>query len=852
MSHAAGIVYMGGLTMIRSAKWGVLLCTTGLAAVGIPAPTQAQAPSTADLNTNELALASEIVVTAQRRNERAQDVPIAITAFSPERLQQQGITQAQNLQAMVPSLVVGNNGTPSREAQSFTIRGQGASFQASPGVVVYLNEVPLPAPISIPQQGGAGNFVDLENVQILNGPQGTLFGRNTTGGAVLLVPKKPTNEFEGYAQAKYGNYDKVELEGVINLPVVEDKVLLRVAGAYQNRDGYTHDVVWNTDRDDLHWSSGRVGLTLRPIEGFENYTMAYAASSQTNGTGTIVSALNIAGLSDPSLGFCYEGPTVPGAIASCDVYRAAVADAEARGPRQTAHGVDSFQKTKTWGIINTSALDLNDELILRNIIAYQRFRTSYSIDSDGTVLQIDDGDPRNYPAPGQATLPGDGTPITYFNATPTRIPRDNLKVFTEELQLQGNLFDNRLTFTTGAFFYDQRPVGPQGAGAVGFCPAAFTGFCDGYDIRYAITNTSKALYTQATLDLGLMSTELENLKITGGYRHTWDKIRGSSSYYGDDLGTPGGVICFDTNLPQASPDQCGFVARLKTDAPTWNIGLDYKPSPALLLYGKVSRGYKAGGINGNSVFPNTRTFTPEFVTSYEGGFKSDVRIGNIPLRLNATYYHMNYRDIQRATGDFNPVTQAVGAQFLKANARIQGIEAEASLRPFPGIEIGGTFSYTDAKYKRYEYRPNIPVQDCSGNFINPGETAVLTCLPFQYVSPYIFSLHVSAERQLSGNLGTISMFLNYAHSSSQHTEATVIAKDQKPGEKLESFGTLNLSIDWRNVGGSRLDIGLYGTNLTNKLYRVSNSNTFASALYTATLYGEPRMYGVRLRYAFGK
>ncbi|WP_380879298.1 TonB-dependent receptor [Sphingomonas sp. DBB INV C78] len=832
-------------------KRSLFLCTSGAAAVWIAAPALAQAPEPAGPSTAESASSGDIVVTAQRRNERLQDVPIAITAFTPERLQQQGVTQAQDLQATVPSLVVGNNGNPSREAQSFTIRGQGATFQASPGVVVYLNEVPLPAPISLPQQGGAGNFVDLENVQVLNGPQGTLFGRNTTGGAVLLVPKKPTNRLEGYGQASIGNYDNAAFEGAINLPIVEDKVLFRVAGAYQDRDGYTHDVIWNTDRDNLHWYSGRAGLTLKLSEDFENYTMAYGAFSRTHGTGIVSNAINVAGLSDPGLGFCYEGPTIPGAIASCDVYRAASSEAAARGPRQTAHGVDSFQKTKTWGITNTSTLHLSDELSIRNIIGYQRFKTSYSVDSDGTVLQFDDGDPRNYPAPGQASLPGDGTPITYLNATAARIPRDDLKVLTEELQLQGSLFDKQLVFTTGVFFYDQRPSGEQGAGTVGFCPAVFTGsdvVCSGYDIRYAITNKSKALYAQATLDLGLISHTFESLKVTGGYRHTWDDIHGTSNYY---LAFPGGAFCLATNSIVADPSGCQFEARLKTDAPTWNIGLDYRLSPALLLYGKISRGYKAGGVNANAVFVNTRTFPPEYVTSYETGFKSNGRIAGMPARLNATYYYLDYRDIQRATGDFNPATGAGGAQILKADARIQGIEAEASLSLFPGLEIGGTFSHTDADYKRYEYQPNVPVQDCTGNLVTPPGTAVLTCLPFQYVAPYIYSFHVSAEQPLGDDLGTISIFLNYAHSASQHTEATVVIPDQKPGERLEAFGTLNLSLDWRNVAGSRLDIGLYGTNLTNNLYRVSNSNTYSSQFYNATLYGEPRMYGLRLRYAFG-
>ena len=839
-----------------------LLCTTAIMAVYIAGSAQAQteAQSTAGLDGNGYAPSTEIVVTAQRRAERAQDVPIAITAFSPERLQQQGITQAQNLQATVPSLVVGTNGTPSREAQSFTIRGQGASFQASPGVVVYLNEVPLPAPISTPQQGGAGNFVDLENVQVLNGPQGTLFGRNTTGGAVLLVPKKPTNDFEGYVQGKFGNYDNKELEGAINVPIVDDKVLLRVAGAYQDRDGYTRDVVWNTDRDNMHWYSGRIGLTLRPTETFENYTMAYGANSRTHGTGTVNTHLNVAALSaaglpiaDPPffLPFCTEGPTVPGFAASCDVYRAASAEAAARGPRQTAHSTNSFQRTKTWGITNTSTLNLNEELTLRNIISYQRFKTSYAADSDGTIFQFDDGDPREYPAPGVVTLPGDGTPVTYLNSSPTRVPRDHIKVFTEELQLQGDLFDRLLTFTVGGFYYDQRPAGAQGAGATGYCPAAFTGdpaLCGAYDIRYAITNNSKALYGQATLDFGLLTPALQDLKLTGGYRHTWDKVSGSASLYQEFA--PGAFFCLADNTVQSAVTGCQFDASLKTSEPTWNIGVDYRFSPALMIYGKISRGYKAGGINANAVFPTTRTFAPEFVTSYEGGFKSDVRLAGMPLRLNATYYYLTYKGIQRATGDFNPDTGAAGARVLSADARIQGVEAEASFRPISGVEIGGTFSYTDAKYKRYEFEPSSPTQDCTGNVVSAPATVNLTCIPFQYVAPYIYSFHVSAEQPLRNDLGTLAMFVNYSHTSAQHTAGVNLSADQ-PGERLEPFGTLNLSLDWRNVAGSRADIGFYATNLTNKLYRVSNSNTYNSQFFTSTLYGEPRMYGIRLRYAFG-
>ena len=786
---------------------------------------------------------ADIVVTAQRREERAQDVPISITAFSSDRLQQQGIAQSQDLQGAVPSLTVGTSGQGSREAQSFTIRGQGATLQASPGVVVYLNEVPLPSPISVNQQGGPGNFVDLQSMQILNGPQGTLFGRNTTGGAVLLVPQKPTADFGGYAQAKIGSYDNREFEGAINIPIVPDKVLLRVTGAYQDREGFTHDVVWNKDRDDLHWYSGRVGLVLRPTETFENYTMAYGAYSSNNGTGQVNRGFNIEGLQ--LYGFCQEGPTIPGVIASCNVYRAAAAEAEERGPRKTAYSTDTYQKTKTWGITNTSALDLNDSLTLRNIISYQRFQTRFAVDNDASIFQQDEYDARRFPASGQVTLPGDGTPVEYLPPAPT-IPRDRFRTITEELQLQGKLLDGKLNFTVGGFLFDQGPTGSQGATVYGFCPAAFTGFCDSQRLTYAITTKSKALYGQATLDFGAFAPSLDGLKITGGYRYTWDKISGNAAYFTPLTATPGSFACSD-GMVVTDATQCQFNARLTTGAPTWTAGIDYRVSPDLLLYSKISRGYKAGGINTNAVFENTRTFQPEKVTSYEGGFKSDFNIAGVGSLLNVSYYYLDYKNIQRAAPDVNGAM--LGAQILGAVARVQGVEVEGSIRPFRGVEIGGNFSYTDAKYKSYEYTTNLGALDCSGNFVAPGSTVDLGCVPFTGIAPYTYSFHVSAEQPLANELGTIAIFASYSHTSSQHTAATALPGTE-PGEKLEGFGTLSLSIDWRKIANSNLDLGFYATNLTNNLYRIGNANLYNTYAYTSTIYGEPRMYGIRARYTF--
>ncbi len=582
-------------TTIMTALAGTLAVSPAALAQDAPQAT-ADAPQFAD-----------IIVTANRRAERNQDVPISITALSADRLEQRGVTKEQDLQASVPSLVVGPNGNGSRDSMSFTIRGQGATFQASPGVVVYMNEVPLPAGITLSQQGGSGNFVDLENLQVLSGPQGTLFGRNTTGGAVLLVPKKPTNEFGGWVKAETGNYERAYVEGAVNVPLIDDKLLVRVVGAYHDRKGYTRDVVWNKDRDDEHWYSGRIGITFRPTDGVENYTMVYGSRSRNNGTGFIHRGFNIE--TAAALGLCSNTPITATGPYSCDVYRAASAQAAALGNRQTALGIDVFTRTDTWGVTNTTDIELSDSLTVRNIASFQKLKLDYSYDSDGTIIQQHDVDAFPYPAPGQVTLPGMGTPLTYANGSNPNAPRDNLKQFTEELQLQGKALGNSLTYTIGGFYYEQKPDGEQRGSSVLYCPPLYTGSaaCPAGQNNYGTSQTSKALYAQATLDMGVLAPALEGLRLTGGYRYTWDDISGFSAGFAPQVD---GVTakCNATSLlvPISTvATACRFEAELSSTASTWLIGADYKVTPDIMVFGKVSRGYKSGGFNQLAVFPDT-------------------------------------------------------------------------------------------------------------------------------------------------------------------------------------------------------------------------------------------------------
>ena len=777
----------------------------------------------------------EIIVTARRSAENLQDVPVAIATMSADDLQREKINSPQDLQGRVPSLVVNSN-SQMRNTETPSIRGQGATFGSGPGVVIYLGEVPLASDPVANYQGGPGKFFDLSNVQILKGSQGTLFGRNTTGGALLLEPQKPKDGFSGSLNAglmSLAGGDGLgghSYEAAINIPLVEDSLLARFGAQFYERDGFTRDVVTNKDYDNKHYWAGRMGLLWRPAEGVENYLLGHYADSHDNGTAIVIEQINREGLNQ----------AIPGAIGLGDLTRiipgvdlAQVANAgclvlnffgpstncgqdivdeqAARGNRRVQLSADPNDILKTGAIVDKLSVEMTDRLTLVNIASYSSLEHSFRWDLDGSRAAINE----------------------FLN--PDDLLQADVRTFTEELQLQGTaLDDDALKYVVGGYYEDTDAAGRIVAKSLLFVDV---------DQRYDQSKKSFAPFAQGTYDFGNLADSLAGLKLTLGARHTKDKTTGTASIRQVAVG----LIPLVNNT---------FDAEVERSEWTWTAGLDYKFDDNL-LYGKVSRGYKTGGIAPISVNPARYTYEPEFVLNYEIGQKSDFEVLDLPVRLNSAIYYTDYTDLQKAGIDayvppnsVNPVPQLGQSIFNVGSAWIAGLELDLTVQPWEGGALIATYGYTRAEYEDFklDYTGATPQLDCTGNEVQAGGVVDFTCSPFQSTPEHQFSLSARSMLPMNQVWGFLEASATYTWTARQYSASP--PPNAEPRAWLPSFGLLNASLNWMAVFGSGLSVQVFGTNLLNKEWRISNSNQWNLTYFQSSIYSEPRIVGLNLSYAW--
>ena len=602
---------------------------------------------------DEDAPANEIVVTAQNRTQNVTDVPIAIDVVGGEELARSGFSNMDDVSKIAPAVqILQDQGTV-----KVTVRGVGTNSNdesQDTSVVVNIDGEYLNRPNAL----GVALF-DLERVEVLRGPQGTLYGRNSTGGAINFITRKPGNDFGVNASASYGNYDAIRLDAGIDIPL-GDIGGLRFAGFYDKRDGYvSHPAVpafgpfpafAGGRSDDNDAKGGRASIKLTPTDALTvNLAAEYAERSFTP------SAFAFADLSLPG-----NGPTGPGCNANGFV-RVAPNYAQTLCVPAGTNFLSSFNRaTFQAPVYGIGGID-QDTYALRGRIAYE-------ISDAATVTYI--GGYRSFSQTSYLPLPTVYRSYGFENEVDTQ---------SHELRLNGVV--GGVTYQLGGFYFKETTSSESGF----FVPIGANGTFLSYFGR-DVTSDSKSVFGQVEIPLG------ETLTAVGGLRYTDNSRRAvyqNASPFG--AGPP------DPGLFNAGPGRKDFstllyASTLNLDSDeskvTWLAGLNYQPNRDTLIYAKVSTGFKAGG------FDSVGDYRPETNTAYEAGWKQTFGDhGQHQFNLGAFYY--DYKDLQVSV---LLDTRIGGQTFNAGKAKIWGVEASADFALDDNTNFHATVNYLNAEY----------------------------------------------------------------------------------------------------------------------------------------------------------
>ena len=580
----------------------------------------------------------EVIVTAQKRAQNLQDIPIAVTAFTPDDIERQNITNIAQIAEFTPNVVFDTTTSISglSSGAAVFIRGIGQidfGLTTDPGVGIYVDGVYISRSV-----GGVLDTLDIERVEVLRGPQGTLFGRNTMGGAFNITSQRPGGTLGGIAEMTVGDFDRIDVRAAVDVPVSDD-LAVRLAASSKQRDGYVErtlvgDELGNEDRQAV-----RAALLYTPGERFELYATADYARVDETSAGSVLAGITQAPNVIVYNQFDAPGNDVPG-------FGQAVPFDE----RFITHDPDRTFATGPTGTlldIGGTALTLRfllDAFEIKSITAWRRTKGEFYRDPDNSPLVI----------------------------THTSNPNYDHEQITQELTLTGALGE-RIEYVGGLFY-----LAEEGTDDV-YVPLApslgsITNLAD-------IDNDSIAVYGQATWHLS------ERWRLTAGVRYTED----------DKSFTPSQRILFGAAGPAPGvsvpliPDD---TAEASFEQTTGRAAVEFLPSDETLLYASFTQGFKSGGFNFRYVVPRSEAlaFDPETVDSWEAGFKWQG--AGDRLRVNGNVFYMDYEDIQVQVFEVGggPLTQNAGT------AEIRGAELELVAMPSSRLFLGLGLGYVDAEY----------------------------------------------------------------------------------------------------------------------------------------------------------
>ncbi|MGE0408021.1 MAG: TonB-dependent receptor, partial [Amphiplicatus sp.] len=626
----------------------------------------------------------EIFVTARRKEENVQEVPLAVSVMNQEGLRSLVINDIQDLNKLASGLQIG--ACVGDKVSCFIIVRAQSGARASP----YFAEVAnFPAA-----------YYDLKNIQVLKGPQGTLFGATLTGGAVLYEPRKPEeNEFNGYVDVSLGNFNYRGIDAAIGGALIEDKVMLRVAGRLRKRDGYVTAFYADgrppEDYDDVNKSEWRVSLIVRPFDGLENYTMYAGSHEKVNGAAQQLRYADPAYLRDtpnavpsanPISAIKYEyytGVQPPAGLSWAQILREGYARQNAAGPYAFFTNYPTRRGGSENGIVNQTRWDIADNLAVRNIFGlYWVADIDGRQNPDGLDAPLYEGAPIRKPG---CTDYRDENCIATIHGWPNR-------TWSNETQLLGTLFDNVVDWQ-GGFYYTKSGARSWQHPEVGVrvFEADFTRIPSSGLARITRSEAvDYAVYAQANFSV------TDRLRLTAGIRRSWSK---GSAFDSVSQTAPfiykGVPIFIQYDDPQILPGATVVrTDRALDKALTYTVSADYKLNDNTLVYLAHRKGYQRGGINSAvAINDPLRVFGPEHIQDIEFGVKSNWTLGGMLGTTNIAFYNNWYDDIQR--------TDYVAPNVLTRNAAaavIRGVEFDAGVKFTEWFEVTGNLSWTDAHY----------------------------------------------------------------------------------------------------------------------------------------------------------
>jgi len=822
------------------------------AAIAMPAYAQEQAV------TETSGGIAQIVVTAQKRAENVQDVPIAISAFTAEALQERAVTSVASLSNISPNVTL-DAGTPfsgSSAVLSAYIRGIGANdfaFNIDPGVGIYLDGVYLARSV-----GANQDLPDVERVEVLKGPQGTLFGRNTIGGAISIVTHDPGDEFRFKGDVTVGRFDLIQTRGTVDLPLAEG-LGASLSFSTKNRDGYMRRIGFpgaeNFDftpitqykaagfgnigvgteggdnsynlRSKLRFDNGTnfrvtlsgdytkinqsqlanklIGTTPAVFAGTYNCAIAGVVGDAATCGGGPPSFAYLGGIG--GLNSIFDNPTVFGvnADANPNNNRLPYDDRFVTSDIDTTYANgNNYSKLKSYGGSGTVEFDLSDTMTLKSITAYRELHWNVGMDVDGS-------------------------PLNFLHTSFTM----NQWQFSQELQLNGTALDKKLNYVLGAYFFKE-------AGDL----HDYVTFAEGLlqvDGPNDLSTKNYAFFGQ----IDYRPTEQFGFTVGGRYTHEDKQFEG---FQGDANGLTYKILN-QIGVPECASinpisDACRIAAGFPnqgqplryyiagTQKKVFNnfapkVGLQFHPNDDVMVYASWSKGYKTGGWTTrlSNPLPTAPDFDEEKATTWEGGVKSTLL--DRRLQLNAAVFTTAYKGIQlNFQQGVSPTIQNAG------DARIKGFELEATVAPADGFLINASVGYTDAKYTAV-----LAGAQVAGN---PFQAGVFPGADLPKTPKWKFN--ISPRYELSVGEGKIVVLADYTHTSSLWNDTERAFLLQRPATDI-----VNGSISYRSGGSWDLTLGM--TNVTDERYLVTGQAQIAGGQFYGT-YSRPREWYARVGFNF--